>query len=395
MRCARYVGLLFLLLLLVPSAATASPPLIRDDLQYKGLATAIDHSISYLQSQPEDTCFPLLDNRVSREHLIRSLQFFRELIQSSPSPELLSLELQTYFDFHEVCGPCADRHRQSLLVTGYYQPVFAGSLTRQPPYIYPLYGIPDNLVQKWNPARQKMETGRLSNGRFLPYWTRAEIEQQGHARGFELVYLKDPFDAFLLHVQGSGLIRLRDGSLRAIHYALKNGRPYKSIGKFMIRTGRLPKKNQGIASIRQYLDDHPDEVDEILHVNPSFIFFAWSLEHSAVGNLGRPLTAHRSVAVDQHRLPAGGLALLQSSKPDLNSQPVRYIPFSRFVLAQDTGSAIKGTCRLDLFWGTGNKAGRAAGMMKQEGKLFFLLLKKKFLPACTFQICSAITGYDN
>ena len=377
-RCA---SLLLLALLLSSPAAAASAwedQRIGDDLRYEGLGAAIEQSLIYLWNRPENTSFPLLGTTVSRKHLIRSLLFFRNLIQSSPSPELLALELTTYFDVYPISGTCADS-RQHMLVTGYYQPVFAGSLTRKPPYVYPLYGIPDNLVRRWNPEHQKLETGRLRQGRFLPYWTRAEIEKQGHARGFELVFLKDPFDAFLLHIQGSGLIRLRDGSLRAIHYALKNGRPYKSIGKYMIRTGRLRKNNKGISSIRQYLADHPEEQEEILHYNPSFIFFSWSAEQRAVGNLGRPLTAHRSIAVDQHCLPAAGLALLRSQKPKLDKEPGSCTPFSRFVLAQDTGSAIRGPCRVDLFWGTGSEAGRAAGMMKQSGELSFLLLKKKFL----------------
>lgn len=385
----RHWKILALLILFFPlllagnavSAPNAASCLYRDDLHYAGLASAIEQSLHYLNKRPATACFPLSGTAISRNDLIRSLRFFRDLIRSKPSPQLLSLELETYFDFHHAPpGPCLDNAPKNTLITGYYQPVFAGSLTRTPPYLYPIYEIPDNLVRKWNPKTHTLETGRLQDGQFVPYWTRAEIELHNRAKGFELVYLRDPFDAFLLHIQGSGLIRLRDGTLRSIHYALKNGRPYRSIGKYMVRTGRLEKNNTGLAAIRDYLARHPGERQKILHYNQSFIFFKWSNQKTAQGNLGLPLTPHRSIAVDQRVFPAGGLAFLQSDKPvPGNSQPMKMVSFSRFVLVQDTGSAITGPKRADLFWGTGDDAGRAAGRMKEPGNLFFLLLKKKFL----------------
>ncbi len=350
----------------------------RDDLHFRGLVEAIDQSLRYLDQRPAKTEFNLLGEKIARKHLIRSLLFFRDLIRSNPSEALLSLEITTYFDLHKGAAHKEKSRQNNILVTGYYQPVFAGSLVKKAPYLYPLYAIPDNIVRR-RTHDNTMEIGRLQGGQFLPYWTRKEIEQQGHGKGFELVYLKDPFDAFLLHIQGSGLIRLPDGRLRSIHYALKNGRDYRSIGRFMIKTGRIKRENMGLAAIRQYLARHPDEVREILQYNPSFIFFHWSETRSAIGNLGRPLTAHRSIAVDQRCYPAAGLALLRSRKPVLNKEAIRFIPFSRFVLAQDTGSAIRGPDRVDLFWGSGTDAGQAAGSMKEKGELYFLLLKKEFL----------------
>ena len=349
-----------------------------DDLHFQGLVEAIDQSLRYLNQRPDKTKFNLLGKKIAKKHLIRSLLFFRNLIRSNPSQELLALEIKTYFDLYQGAAPEEKSRQNNVLVTGYYQPVFAGSLVKNAPYLYPLYTIPNDIVRRKN-RDNTMETGRLQEGKFLPYWTRKEIEQQGHGKGFELVYLKDLFDAFLLHIQGSGLIRLPDGRLRSVHYAMKNGRDYRSIGRFMIKTGRIKRENMGLAAIRQYLSSHPDEVQEILHHNPSFIFFRWSENHRAIGNLGRPLTAHRSIAVDQRCYPAAGLALLRSSKPVLNNKTIHFIPFNRFVLAQDTGSAIRGPDRVDLFWGTGPDAGRAAGSMKEKGELYFLLLKKEFL----------------
>lgn len=203
---------------------------------------------------------------------------------------------------------------------------------------------------------------------------------ENKAAGYEMVWLKDPFDAFVLHVQGSGLIRLQDGTVRGVHYAAKNGHPYHSIGKYMVETGRISLKQASLKTIREYLASHPDERSEILHHNPSFIFFDWTDTHGAIGNLGKELTAGRSIAVDQSCFPAGGLAFLQTRKPTrIDNEKVSWEPLRRFVVIQDTGSAIRGAGRVDLFWGTGDKAGFEAGQMKEKGTLYFLLIKDELL----------------
>ncbi len=350
-----------------------------DDLNYQRLDRAIDQSLLYLRHHKGATVPVTGSLSWSTKDLISSLVFFKHLTASHPASDLLSLELNTYFNIYQAAGG-AGRPRGTMLVTGYYQPVFQGSLVRTPPFLYPLYSIPENLVLRHGNGSNAVRAGRFQGNRFTNYWTRKEIETQGHARGNELVYLKDPFDAFLLHIQGSGLIRLPDGSLRGIHYAAKNDRPYSSIGKYMIKSGKIKSRDAGIVTIRTYLAEHPEEMQEILYQNKSFIFFRWADTHDAKGNLGRPLTAGRSIAVDQHCFPAGGLAFLTSRKPVFSKiKGVQWHSFSRFVLAQDTGSAIRGPGRVDLFWGTGKKAGAAAGEMKETGFLYFFLLKKKFL----------------
>ena len=386
-------GLFFLLILIFPppAVAVASPAAPRpklsefhlhfaDDLDYHLLHKAIQESLNYLRQRPETTEFPLGPLSCSADDLIRSLVFFDHLIKSRPSSKLLTLEINTFFDIYQAAGIPNVSPPGNMLVTGYYQPIFQGSLIRKAPFLYPLYAIPGNLVLRRNHNGFSVQPGRFQAGHFTPYWTRKEIESRGYAKGSELVWLKDPFDAYLLHIQGSGLIRLQDGSLRGIHYAMKNGRPYRSIGKYMVNTGKITLKKAGIDTIRQYLVDHPAELHEILYTNQSFIFFQWTQGHDAIGNLGRPLTAGRSIAVDQHCFPAGGLAFLQSRKPAVSRKNEKHwIPLTRFVLAQDTGSAILGPGRVDLFRGTGRRAGQEAGKMKEPGALYFLLLKKKFL----------------
>ena len=386
-------GLFFLLVLLFPSpVAAVDPPAatapmapkndirFTDDLDYHLLHRAIRESIHYLRQQPATAEFPLGTRCCTTRHLIRSLVFFDRLIASRPSPQLLSLELTTFFDIYQAAGREHVTPAGTMLVTGYYQPVFQGSLVRTPPFLHPLYSIPGNLVVRHNHRDGSVQPGRFQGGLFTSYWSREEIEREGYARGSELVWLKDPFDAYLLHIQGSGLIRLRDGSLRGIHYAINNGRPYTSIGKYMVDTGKITLEEAGIDTIRQYLVDHPAELREILYTNQSFIFFQWTQGHDAIGNLDRPLTDGRSIAVDQGYFPAGGLAFLQSRKPVSSQNGEQgWMALNRFVLVQDTGSAIRGPGRVDLFWGTGRQAGAAAGKMKENGRLFFLLLKEQFL----------------
>jgi len=147
----------------------------------------------------------------------------------------------------------------------------------------------------------------------------------------------------------------------------------------MVETGRISLEEASLATIRDYIANHPEERDEILYHNPSFIFFDWTKTHGAIGNLGKELTAGRSIAVDQGCFPAGGLAFLLSRKPTkANNQQIGWSPMRRFVLVQDSGSAIRGPGRVDLFWGTGSKAGFEAGQMKERGTLFFLIIKDEF-----------------
>ncbi|HEB69483.1 MAG TPA: transglycosylase [Desulfobulbus sp.] len=373
---------------LLPVAPTKYP-VFADDLEYADLDRAIEQSLIYLRKRPGSSRITIAGRSYPVDHLIRSLLFFRNLVADHPSPGLLNQQISTCFDIYQASGTDGYNPQRKMLVTGYYQPVFEGSLTAGGAYRYPIYGIPETLVLRHTPGSGRKQIGRLEGGRFLDYWTRAEIENDGRAAGNELVYLKDPLDAFLLHVQGSGLIKLPDGSIRGIHYAMKNGRKYKSIGKYMVETGRMTLAEASIDSIRSYLAAHPQEIPEILHHNDSFIFFKWTTTHGAIGSLGRELTAGRSIAMDQSRFPAGALSFLSSRKPILdNGHIAGWTSFGRFVLVQDTGSAIRGSGRVDLFWGTGKEAGLAAGRMKEDGTLYFLLLKEQFLQP-------TLVKYDN
>lgn len=350
-------------------------PGFTDDLDRESLEKAVRTNLEYLRGQPPEKNILLGGRPYPLSRLTSTLEHFLGLLAGDLADDELDRLIKKHYQVFQSSGSRGFNPGRRMLVTGYFQPVFAGSLTRREPYIYPLYAVPPDLVKTGSDDGGR-DFGRLVNGRMAPYWTREEIETGSLLAGLELVWLKDPFDAFVLHVQGSGLIRLQDGSVRGVHYAGKNGLSYRSIGRHLVDTGRLSLEEASLDSIRAYVAGHPAERNEILHHNPSFIFFKWTDTFEAIGNLGLELTAGRSIAVDQSCFPAGSLGFLLSRKPSARkSEKTAWTPLQRFVLVQDTGSAIRGPGRVDLFWGRGEQAGFEAGMMKEKGTLYILLLK--------------------
>ncbi len=349
-------------------------PSLADDLGYAGLIHGLTMSERYLKKQSGKKIIPFGDRQVTVSQLLKANSRLKRLVAQKPAANELLEQMQRLFTLYRVIlSGRQNIHARNILVTAYYQPIFEGRLTSSAEFQYPLYRIPDNLVQ-----RSDGKIGRLENGAFVPYWTRGEIQGQNRLAGQEIAWLKDPVDAFSLHVQGSGLIRLEDGSLRSVRYGRRNGHPYRSIGKYMVDTGRMPLEQAGFDTIRQYLAEHPEEREQILSHNASYIFFRWSNTTEAIGSMGEPVSAGRSVAADPAVYPLGAVGFLSARMPKVQKGRVAgFKDMHRFVLVQDTGSAIKGVNRLDFFWGRGKEAGTAAGRVKQQGALYL------FLPAGT------------
>ncbi|MEK6201710.1 MAG: MltA domain-containing protein [Desulfobulbaceae bacterium] len=353
-------------------------PSLRDDMDHKSLITAATRHLQYLRKLSPDTVVRLGKETCSRDCLLDSMETFLEILKKKPNPTELDLAIRQDFNLYQAAG--RDKGQKGeMLITGYYEPLLEGSLSRNSPYIHPLYAPPDSLISYRDPATGKKITGRHdASGKKAPFWTRAEIEEKNLLAGSELVYLKDPVDAFVLHVQGSGKIRFRDGSLRAIQFAATNGLEYKSIGKLLVDEKKMSREEATMPTIRHYLEQNPDEQKRILHHNPRYVFFQWNeKKESPTGSLGLPLTAGRSIAIDPGTLPTGVMAYLVSQKPllDREGQILSWEPMQRFVLPQDAGAAIKGAGRADLFWGNGQYAEIAAGTMKEQGQLYFLIKK--------------------
>ncbi len=286
--------------------------------------------------------------------------------------------LQQYFKNHftPYLATNADG-TESGLITGYYQPILKGSRTPTAQYRYPLYAKPDDLltieVSAVHPElANKRVRGRLQGNKVIPYYSRAEIEQEpSPLKGKELFWVDDVIDAFFLQVQGSGIIKLENGEQVPIGYADQNGQAYNSIGRLLVERGQLSADKASMQGIKDWAKNNIDQLAELLNSNPSYVFFKEMPSGLAgpLGALGVPIMAERSVAIDPRYVPLGAPLFLSTTQP--NSA----VPLKRMMLAQDTGGAIKGQVRADFYWGTGAEAGKKAGAMKQAGKIWVLLPK--------------------
>ncbi len=269
--------------------------------------------------------------------------------------------------------------RADGLITGYYEPIYAGSLTRTAQAAVPVYGVPADMVSVqldglYPELNGKRLRGRVEGRVLKPYDDAATIARKG-VNAPVLAWLTHPMDLQFLQIQGSGRIRLADGRQLRIAYADQNGHPYRPIGRWLVEQGELKKEDVTMDAIRAWGEAHPARVPELLASNPSYVFFTQGPagEEGPRGSLNVPLTAGYSVAVDRTVVPLGSLLWLSTTRPDGS-------PVVRPVAAQDTGGAIAGEVRADLYWGTGDAAGKLAGDMKQKGNLWLLWPKGAPLP---------------
>jgi len=261
------------------------------------------------------------------------------------------------------------------LVTGYYEPLLHGSRSPNAKYSVPLYGVPPDLLTidlaSVYPELKNMRLrGRLQGTKVVPYLSRNEIDTGNDPlKGNELVWVDNPVEAFFLQIQGSGRVRLPDGSLMRLGYADQNGYPYRSIGRVLADRGELPLAQTSMQNIKAWGQKNPAKLPELLSQNPSFVFFRElpASDNGPLGALGVPLTGERSIAVDARAIPLGAPVWLATTVPFSNQ------PLNRLVMAQDTGGAIRGNVRADYFWGFGDAAGKKAGSMKQQGQMWVML----------------------
>jgi membrane-bound lytic murein transglycosylase A len=353
-------------------------PLFADDGDSTSLFSATIHQFAILSRKAPAELVSFGEDEYPVSWLQESLQTLMTKLADHPAPADFQQFIQNNFIVYQAGGRPTKENRE-MLVTGYYEPVFEGSLERKDPYMYPIYRVPDSLIVQKGGSPEIVR--RNEQKQLVPFWSRAEIEENNYLAGYELVFLKDPIDAYLLHVQGSGRIRLPDGSLRAIRFAGSNGLEYRSIGKFLVDKRIMPLEQVTMVSIRKYLKEHPEEQQRVLHQNPRYIFFTWGDNRGPRGSSGEILTPGRSAAMDFAALPFGAIGYLQSRCPiaDEEDNLDGWQPLNRFIFAQDTGAAIQGTGRLDIFWGNGPYAELASNNMKEAGKLFFLV-KKGYQP---------------
>ncbi|MBC8329318.1 MAG: murein transglycosylase A [Planctomycetes bacterium] len=331
------------------------------------LAATVLNSLSYLAAPSSRGFFPY--GPITHEHMVRSLERFLELIETARSAEEFNQSIQDEFDVWMARG---GQDRGDVLFTGYGRPILNGSRTRGGPFQFPLHGLPDDLVKG---ADGSILGRRTASGETVPYYSHRELLDNGHLEGKELVWVDDAFDAFSAHVQGSCLVELPDGSFLELGYAGKNGHEYRSVGLALVDEGRIPRSQLSLTALRQYFRDNPSEVDRVLPMNPSFVFFQKS-EGGPFGCLGRQVLAMRSVATDKDVFPRAGVVFCEVRLPSIDpggqlvQRPQRF-----FAADQDRGGAIRSAGRCDVFLGTGEEAMARAGHVLALGRMYYLFLR--------------------
>ncbi len=329
------------------------------------LMRAIDHSLQYLDTPAAQAAYQdYLIEGITRDRVRRSLIRFRALLVLSQSPADFYAAVQREFVLYEAIGQDGEG---TVHFTGYFEPSFQASRVPTEDYRYPLYQRPTDL-DDWE----------------LPHPTRAVLEgidgtqaAQGPLKGLELVWLSDRLEAFLVQVQGSARLRLTDGTFMSVGYAGRTEYPYTSIGRELINDGKIPEDELTLDRLLTHFQAYPDELDDYLPRNNRFVFFRETAGGPPTGTFSFPVTAGRSIATDKALMPPGAIALITLDWPlpnPVTSSPTQ--PISRYVLNQDTGGAIKGPGRVDIFVGSGDAAGEQAGQINTDGHLYYLLLPR-------------------
>jgi membrane-bound lytic murein transglycosylase A len=346
-------------------------PDVADDLDAESLIAAVDQDLRYLSGRSAAR-FRVAGDVCDVAEVQSALEEVREAARSGVLVDVVRRRFRFYRSGGRRGGP---------LITGYYEPILDGRRERSSGFESPIYRMPDDLVEvdlgDFLPELfgRKIH-GRLQEGRLVPYFTRREIDGDGvlGGRGLELAWLADPVAAFFLQVQGSGRIRLADGTMVRVGFAAANGRRYTSIGRTLLDEGAIAGGEASAPGIQRYLRAHPERSSAVLFRNPRYVFFR-EVPRGPVGSLGVELTPGRSVAADASFYAPGSLLYVKTGTPDLDARGefAGTRPARRLVLVQDAGAAITGPGRLDLFFGSGDRAGLEAGTMSYGGEIYVLL----------------------
>lgn len=387
-----------------PESMRAVPafPEMDDDLFPEGLKESIGASVEKLLRK-KNSRLVFGQKTVSAGDYALALGYLLAKLEAGVTKDDFIKDVRENFDFYGFPG----KPWGKVFITSYFSPVLPASRARTAEHTQPLYGVPDDLVRlnmdrfverferfsfleddKVVRGKLRHLYGRVAPGNpggmseFVPYYSRSEIDSRGKLRGKRLeIAWVDPVDAFFLQIQGSGKIRFPDGEERVIGYAAQNGHDYVAIGKFLLEW--IPKEKMSLWAIESHLRSLSyAERMGVLYKNPSYIFFR-KLPGRPQTSFGTEVVDGRTIATDSIFFPKGALAFMEFERPVFETsssvEPSQWEPVSRFVVNHDSGGAIKGARRADLFWGEGKDASRHAGVMKNWGKFFYLVPKGEFL----------------
>ncbi|BBD68187.1 MltA domain-containing protein [Nostoc commune NIES-4072] len=329
------------------------------------LLASIDNSLLYLTKNEAIAAYQNYPMReITLDRVRRSLLRFRQLVISSKSAAQLQAAVSREFVFYQSVG---NDGKGTVKFTAYYEPVYTASRVRTAIYKYPLYRLPPDFSQwrKPHPKRIDLEGKDGLKG------------NKSKLHGLELLWFRDRLDAYMVHIQGSAQIKLTNGKTTSVGYAGGTDYPWTSIGKELAKDGKLPLAGLTMPRMTAFFRQKPQELSNYLPRWERFIFFQETGGRPATGSIHVPVTAERSIATDKSLMPPGALALIYNSFPyPAGGGKLERRTVSRFVLDQDTGSAIKGPGRVDYFMGSGKLAGDRAGITGGNGSLYYLLLKE-------------------
>lgn len=334
-----------------------------------GLEQAVRHSLAYLAKKSSQRYFPYGD--ITHERAVASLERFLEVLATATTPAALNEAIRAEFDVYQSVGY---DDRGTVYFTGYYCPIFDGRRERIGPYRYPLYALPPDLVKD----EEGRTLGRRNpDGSLSPrYPTRREIEEGRLLDGLEVAWLKSPFEAYVVTVQGSAKLRLQDGTLYELGYAGNNGHDYTPVSAAMISDGVIRRSELSLQTLLRYFNQHPEQAYNYCWKNDRYVFFQ-EAPGGPFGSLNTPVTPYRTIATDKEVFPRACLSFLKSNLPVVYDGQVIDTPYSGFVLDQDTGGAIRAAGRCDVYMGIGPSAEAVAGRTGSEGGLYYLFIRNR------------------
>jgi len=332
----------------------------------KEFLVQINDIINVINNKKEDSIV-IVNTAFPKSLVAETLQDFLALIEKQLDPDEFEKEFFKNFYLYKI-----NTLKEKILFTGYFMPEINASIEKKDGYEYPLYGKPSDIIKTnlsdFDPDEKKQIWGRIKEGKFIPYYTRYEIDwEKKPLSAPALAWIETPVEGIMLHIQGSGILNFEDNKKKFIHYAANNGHNYGSICKYFIEKNLLNKENCSWENIKTIWENKKEEFIEACKKNPRYIFFEWQDKEGATGSSGVKLIREKSIALDPEFYPFGLPFIIDN--PD----------FKGFTINLDTGAAIKGTRRVDIYFGEGSLSGKKAEKMKTHGNLYFFLKKNPLL----------------
>jgi membrane-bound lytic murein transglycosylase A len=330
------------------------------------LEKAIDKSLEFLEKPSRNGGFATAryypsnnpGDTITHAQIRATLHDIKNMLHQNMSPDEFQQQLVSRYDVYTSKGY---NDKGDVWFTGYYTPIYHGSLTPNAEYKYPVYRRPSDL-----------QSDPITGDVIGSYPTRRQLIASGKLRGLELVYFKKPIEPFIIQVQGSAKVILPNGKTMLLGYAGHNGGVHRGLGSELVKEGKIDKKRLSLPAVLEYFDQHPDELNEYMLRDDRFVFLKEYSSEWPAGSLGVQVTADRTLATDKSIFPRASLTFVDVPKPTMDGGT---IPYRGFVLDQDTGGAIRAAGRADIYMGVGDEAGKLAGHQYAQGHLYYLFLK--------------------